>query len=893
MASDLQEHPDGDVVAAPVLPVYAPDGTCVTDFGPDPVVAAGRAPRTSEQRQVEAIASCPPGPVLDAWLRELDQRVVSPTVLVEVVAAIDRMESHLHARKLAAVAELASRQEMRPDWSPLAGAPPTQSCVAGDELAMRLGWARMTASRVVRRAVVLDGLLGATGEALEAGHVDAAKAEVLAAALTDQSFQVAHAVEDAVLPDADQCSVAELRQRVQREIRLADPDGAANRHERARCTRRVTHPRPQADGMASMWLVLAAEDATRVDGVLDHAARAAKAVGDGRTLDQLRADGLRDLVVGDVPVSDGPAFEVRLDPPAPAVPKPRRSAEDLSVTTFSLTPRPPVDPIPTATIVPLDSTGPDCAAGASAGAATAASPDAAPAPEASPVPEGAPTPVPGPALGPSAVPSPATGPSPVPGPALGPSAVPSPAGPSPVPVPATGGSAVPAPVPVPARLHPMLRPPRRRGPHHHQRLDPDRPGRPTGRPRRPRPHRRRPRPRPGRRRRLAARRHRPHHPPGPRRRQAAVPSAGGAGRLRATTRRDLRGARVHGPGLPLRARPHRGVPPPARRRPRRCPGPHRRGQPRTAVPPAPPAEDRRRVPAAADRARPVRVAHPDRAPVPDAAGHRAVPRRHGGPVRRAAPVLTPRTARYRPERHARAGPEPRRVVDVGGARHTGLHVWPLRADPGRGPARARPRDRPDPRRAPGTVLERRPDPGRAGGARARRGRRPAAPAPAGPVGPRAVVGQGRVDRLADDQRPLGDGARQAGVPEGGGEASRAGPNGRLLRVAGQRARPQDAVFPARHRAAGRRRPVRAVARPQQGRRRPDALAVDRHDHHAARDRQPRAHPRPLPGAAARPPVGRLAGPDDHGRRRGRGDAGERAGAAPDPTRGRPGGGQRR
>src|SRR6478609_1714826 len=387
---DLQEHPDGDVVAAPVLPVYAPDGTCLTDFGPDPVVTAGQAPRTSEQRQVEAIASCPPGPVLDAWLRGLDQRVVSPTVLVQVVAAIDRMESHLHARKLAAVAELASREEMRPDWSPLAGAPPTQTSVAGDELAMRLGWARMTANRVVRRAVVLDGLLGATGEALEAGHVDAAKAEVLAAALTDQSFQVAHAVEDAVLPDADQCSVAELRQRVQREIRLADPDGAANRHERARCTRRVTHPRPQADGMASMWLVLAAEDATRVDGVLDHAARAAKAVGDGRTLDQLRADGLRDLVVGDVPESDGPAFEVRLDPPAPVLPKPRRSAEDLTTTAFSLTPRPPVDPIPTATIVPLHAVDPSAATGARR--ATADPPVAAPAPGASPTPAAEPAP---------------------------------------------------------------------------------------------------------------------------------------------------------------------------------------------------------------------------------------------------------------------------------------------------------------------------------------------------------------------------------------------------------------------------------------------------------------------------------------------------------------------
>ncbi len=105
-----------------------------------------------------------------------------------------------------------------------------------------------------------------------------------------------------------------------------------------------------------MWLVLAAEDATRVDGVLDHAARSAKALGDARTLDELRADGLRDLVVGDVPASDGPACEVHLDPPVSVVPKPRRSAEDLTTTRFSLVPRPPVDPIPTGTLVPLDPT---------------------------------------------------------------------------------------------------------------------------------------------------------------------------------------------------------------------------------------------------------------------------------------------------------------------------------------------------------------------------------------------------------------------------------------------------------------------------------------------------------------------------------------------------------
>ncbi|MET0433658.1 MAG: DUF222 domain-containing protein [Cellulomonas sp.] len=360
MASDLQEHPDGDPVAAGVLPVYGADGTCLTDFGPDPVVVAGGAPRTGEQRQIEAIAACPPGPELDAWLRGLDPDVLPSGVLVEVIAAQTRIESYQHARTLGLIAELASRDEMSPEWSPLAGAPPTQACVAGDELAMRLGWPRVTATKTVHRALVLDGMLGATREALEVGHVDAAKAQVLTAGLADLPFQVAHAVEDAVLPEADQCSVAELRQRVEREIRLIDPEGAAGRRERARCTRRVTHPRPQPDGMASMWLVLDAADALRVDGVLTHAAKTAKALGDDRTLDQLRADGLRDLVVGDVPESDGPAFEVHLSQGLPVPPEPRRSWNGATFTDrdgVALTRS--VEPIPIATLDPLGDTATD------------------------------------------------------------------------------------------------------------------------------------------------------------------------------------------------------------------------------------------------------------------------------------------------------------------------------------------------------------------------------------------------------------------------------------------------------------------------------------------------------------------------------------------------------
>ena len=84
MAPDLHEHPDGERAVGVVLPRYAAGGVCVTDFGPDPVVvAAGGAARTGEQRQVEAIAACPPGPELGAWLRGLDLGVLPAAVVVE------------------------------------------------------------------------------------------------------------------------------------------------------------------------------------------------------------------------------------------------------------------------------------------------------------------------------------------------------------------------------------------------------------------------------------------------------------------------------------------------------------------------------------------------------------------------------------------------------------------------------------------------------------------------------------------------------------------------------------------------------------------------------------------------------------------------------------------
>ena len=113
-----------------------------------------------------------------------------------------------------------------------------------------------------------------------------------------------------------------------------------------------------------------------------------------------------------------------------------------------------------------------------------------------------------------------------------------------------------------------------------------------------------------------------------------------------------------------------------------------------------------------------------------------------------------------------------------------------------------------------------------------------------PLGPRAALGQGRQDRLADDQRPGRDAGREERLQVGLQAAALPHPGRRLLRVAEERRRPQEgqeaAVLhpPARRRALRLRRAVGGVARPGQG---PGAAAVlhDHHDH-AQHARWPRS-----------------------------------------------------
>ena len=168
-------------------------------------------------------------------------------------------------------------------------------CVAGEELALRLGCSRRQAEALVRHGRAYSGALAWTGDALAAGEIDPAKARVLVEALDAVPVPVALDVQEAVLPGAPTRTPTQLARDVARALITVDPEAAAERHQARALGRRVDVPRVLADGMAGIWAVLPAPDAARLDSSLSALARSARTAGDPRTLDQLRADLLVDL----------------------------------------------------------------------------------------------------------------------------------------------------------------------------------------------------------------------------------------------------------------------------------------------------------------------------------------------------------------------------------------------------------------------------------------------------------------------------------------------------------------------------------------------------------------------------------------------------------------------
>lgn len=237
------------------------------------------------------LAGLPGGPDLVEALRELEGWAWDAGSLVEVVAAYERVASWARAGAAAAAARLAERPELNPSWPPDIGRP-SESNGAPTELSLRLGVSRRAATTLVTMGGALRGVHHGTGDALAVGHVDWPKARVIVESLEHVAMSVALEVEERVLPTAAGATTTQLRRQIARLLEEIDPADAAERHEHARRKRCVTRPRALPDGMASMTATLTVDAAVRLDACLQAAAEAARADGDDRSVDQLRADAL-------------------------------------------------------------------------------------------------------------------------------------------------------------------------------------------------------------------------------------------------------------------------------------------------------------------------------------------------------------------------------------------------------------------------------------------------------------------------------------------------------------------------------------------------------------------------------------------------------------------------
>ncbi|GAA3232834.1 HNH endonuclease signature motif containing protein [Pseudonocardia petroleophila] len=292
------------------------DTECPAETAPVSRSVANAAAWPSPEDTFGAIvAAGRPGP--SGWLAlELDAATDDPALLddrslVDAVADLDRIASWAAARQARLLAEFARRRPADPRDSTTG--PEAISRWAPDEIALALSISRSTAGARLAQARRLTETLTATLAAHEAGEIDGSKVRAICDATHPLFEDAAVRVQDRVLPAAARQSRAQLVAALRRAVIAIDPEGANERHARARRDRRVVVG-AEDEGMASLWALLAAPDALAAHQWLTRLARGL-GTDDPRGMDARRADLLVGLLTGRVAVAE-PDLDV--DPSAGA-----------------------------------------------------------------------------------------------------------------------------------------------------------------------------------------------------------------------------------------------------------------------------------------------------------------------------------------------------------------------------------------------------------------------------------------------------------------------------------------------------------------------------------------------------------------------------------------------
>jgi len=212
---------------------------------------------------------------------------VSEAELVGVVCAWDRVEAHAHARKLAAIAEMARRNPGELDAE-----------FTADQVAYALGESRARADSLIGMAQSFGTRLPGTAAGLEDGTISRYKAEIIARATVLLEDEEARAAEAEVLDRAARLTPGGLRAAMARAVITVAPKTARERRETAAKDARVERWLQDTGNAALMGCELPPAEALAADEQITARARDLRAAGVEGDMDQLRARAFLDLLLG-------------------------------------------------------------------------------------------------------------------------------------------------------------------------------------------------------------------------------------------------------------------------------------------------------------------------------------------------------------------------------------------------------------------------------------------------------------------------------------------------------------------------------------------------------------------------------------------------------------------
>lgn len=247
------------------------------------------------------LAGVPGGAELALITEAIDPAVAGLHVVLESIAACERIASWAAAQQAGFVQE-ALRRRVGSGASPIPGAVVTADTAAEEALAAEVG-ARLaltprSARMVIDRASALDAA-PEVHDALSRGELDTRKASILANCPAGLPLPRHGELIERMLPIAPRVSSSSLKRRIDRAVLEIAPEAGVARHEEAHADRCVSL-QSAGDGMAWVTAYLRADHALAVRHRLDIAADATSGRcdtgSDARTLDQLRADALVELI---------------------------------------------------------------------------------------------------------------------------------------------------------------------------------------------------------------------------------------------------------------------------------------------------------------------------------------------------------------------------------------------------------------------------------------------------------------------------------------------------------------------------------------------------------------------------------------------------------------------